>query len=80
MELEKQLRKLFSETFNVPEEKITRSTRPSNLAEWDSLGQLRLFMNMESEFQISFHIDEIKDLNSFEMVLNRLQEKKCNIL
>ena len=80
MELEKQLRKLFSETFNVPEEKITLSTKPSTLEEWDSLGQLRLFMNMESEFQTSFHVNEIKDLNSFEMLLNHLKEKKCEML
>jgi acyl carrier protein len=80
MEVEKQLKKVFSETFNVPEEKITLSTCQSNLEEWDSLGQLRLFMNLESEFQISFHIDEIKELNSFEMLLKCLQEKKCETL
>jgi len=76
MELENKLKKLFSETFNVAEEKITPETQPANLAEWDSLGQLRLFMNMESEFQISFQIDEIKELYSFEMLLKRIMEKK----
>ena len=76
MELENKLKKLFSETFNVPEEKITPETQPANLAEWDSLGQLRLFMNIESEFQISFQIDEIKELYSFEMLLKRILEKK----
>jgi len=72
MDIEKRLKKLFSETFNVPEEKITPDTRPSNLAEWDSLGHLRLFMNIESEFQISFQIDEIKELNTFEMILKQI--------
>jgi acyl carrier protein len=76
MEIEKQLKKVFSETFNVPEEKITSATHPSNFEEWDSLGQLRLFMNMESEFQISFRLDEIKELNSFETILKAIQEKK----
>jgi acyl carrier protein len=76
MELENQLRKVFSETFAVPEDKITPATQPSNLDEWDSLGQLRLIMNVESEFRISFHIDEIKDINSFEMLLKSIQEKK----
>jgi len=75
MELEHKLRKIVAETFNVPEEKITPTVQPSNLAEWDSLGQLRLMMNVESEFNISFHIDEIKELNSFEMLLKNIQEK-----
>jgi len=76
MEIEKRLKKLFSETFNVPEEKITPDTRLSNLSEWDSLGHLRLFMNIESEFRISFHIDEIKELTSFEMILERINNPK----
>jgi len=75
MDIEKRLKKLFSETFNVQEEKITPDTRPSNLAEWDSLGHLRLFMNIESEFRISFHIDEIKELTSFVMILEMVKEK-----
>jgi acyl carrier protein len=76
MDIEKRLKKVFSETFYIPDEKITPETRPSNLAEWDSLGQLRLFMNIESEFLISFHIDEIRELNSFEMICNKIQELK----
>jgi acyl carrier protein len=77
MEIEKRIIKLFSETFNVSEEKITLSTHQSNLEEWDSLGQLRLFMNLESELQISFSIDEIKELNTFEMVLESILQKKA---
>jgi acyl carrier protein len=76
MEIEQRLKKVFSETFNVPEEKITLATRMSNLEEWDSLGQLRLFMNLESEFKISFKIDEIKELTSFEMVLKSIRLKQ----
>ena len=75
MDLENKLKKVFSETFNVPETKIAPATQPANLEEWDSLGQLRLLMNIESEFQISFHIDEIKELNSFEKLLKSIQEK-----
>jgi acyl carrier protein len=76
MELENRLKKIFSETFNVPEKKITPETQPANLEEWDSLGQLRLFMNVETEFQISFHIDEIKEINSFEKLLKSIQKKE----
>jgi len=75
MDIEQKLKRIFSETFNVEERKITPETQPSNLEEWDSLGQLRLFMNIESEFHISFHIDEIKEINSFKQLLNSIIEK-----
>jgi acyl carrier protein len=75
MEIEKRLKKLFSETFNVAEETIAPNTRPSNLPEWDSLGHLRLFMNIESELRISFQINEIKELTSFEMIMKMVKEK-----
>lgn len=76
MDLEKNLKKVFSETFGVPEEKITPDTQQSNLEVWDSLGQLRLIMGVESAFDVSFSMDEIPELNSFEKILQNIQAKK----
>lgn len=73
MELEQKLKKVFSETFNVSSEKIFSETKQSDLKDWDSLGQLRLFMEIESAFDTSFLIEEIKELNSFQKILERLR-------
>ncbi|MDR2206389.1 MAG: acyl carrier protein [Flavobacteriaceae bacterium] len=76
MEIENRLKDVFAKTFNVSEQEISPETRVENLHEWDSLGQLRLIMNVEAEFQISFHIEEIQELTSFETLLKSIIEKK----
>lgn len=76
MELEQELKNVFSQTFNVSPEKISLKTRQIDLDEWDSLGQLRLIMEVEVIFNVSFMIDEIATLDSFEKILNNIQLKQ----
>lgn len=78
MELEQELKNIFSQTFNVSSEKISLKTRQIDLNEWDSLGQLRLIMEVEAVFNVSFMIDEIATLDSFEKILNNIQVKLKN--
>jgi acyl carrier protein len=73
MSTEQKLKRVLSETFHVSEEKITPDTRQSELENWDSLGQLRLIMEIESAFDISFSMEEVVELNSFEKILERVQ-------
>jgi acyl carrier protein len=75
MELEQQLIQAFSQTFNVPKEKISIKTKQDELEEWDSLGQLRLIMELEATFNISFFMEEIPMLDSFEKILATIQLK-----
>jgi len=76
MELEQELKNVFSQTFNISQEKISLKTRQVDLAEWDSLGQLRLIMEIETVFNVSFLIDEIATLDSFEKILYNIQTKQ----
>lgn len=78
MELEQELKNIFSQTFNVSPEKVSLKTRQIDLNEWDSLGQLRLIMEVEAVFNVSFMIDEIAKLDSFEKILNNIQVKLKN--
>ncbi len=75
METERRLKKVFARTFNVPEDAIGPGTMPSELTGWDSLGQLRLMMEVEQEFQVSFAMEEVVLLNSFEKILEALERK-----
>lgn len=74
--MESKLVKVFSETFNVPEERITIDTRQKDMEEWDSLGQLRLIMAIESAFDISFLMEEIPSMDSFRKLLDAIRTKK----
>lgn len=75
METEQELRKVFAYTFNVLKERISSETRQFELQEWDSLGQLRLIMEIEEAFHISFSLEEIPTLNTFDKVLASLKLK-----
>ncbi|MFH1159523.1 MAG: acyl carrier protein [bacterium] len=78
MELEQELKKVFSHTFSVLQEKISVETRQFELQEWDSLGQLRLIMEIEEAFSVSFLMEEIASLDSFDKILENIKLKIKN--
>ncbi len=75
MDTELELKKVFARVFNLPVEKISAKTGQFKLEEWDSLGHLRLIMEVEMEFGISFTLEEVPGLDSFEKILNRVMTK-----
>ncbi len=72
MNTEETLKTIFSETFTISKDEITLQTRQNNLEAWSSLGQLRLIMTIEEKMGISFSIDEIAQLDSFEKILGKI--------
>jgi acyl carrier protein len=79
MDPEKGLKRGFSQTFNIPEEKISAETARLKLQEWDSLGHLRLIMEIETAFGISFLMEEVTGLDSFQKILKKIKEKRDSI-
>jgi len=75
MDLEKELKAIFAQTFHVPAETISLTTRQEDLKEWDSLGQLLLIMEIETVFGISFHVEEVPQLDSFGKLLENIKKK-----
>lgn len=75
MDPEKELKRVFSQTFNIPEEKISAETARLKLQEWDSLGHLRLIMETETVFGVSFTMEEIPALDSFGKILESIKMK-----
>lgn len=75
MEIEKKLKETFFEVFEKQEDSITLQTKQNDFEGWDSLGQLRIIMAIEENFNISFSIDEIANLNTFEKILNCVNQK-----
>jgi len=78
MDLEQELKKVFSRTFSILQEKISADTKQFELQEWDSLGQLRLIMEVEEAFQVSFLLEEIPSLDSFDKLLESITLKMKN--
>lgn len=75
MNTEEKLKEIFVTTFNTQSDKITLQTRQNEFENWDSLGQLRLIMAVEEAFSVSFDIDEIASMTTFERILNKTIQK-----
>jgi acyl carrier protein len=75
MEIENKLKQTFAEVFNTKPDKIDLHTKQNELEGWDSLGQLRLIMSIEENFNISFTFEEIALLDTFEKTLNKVIQK-----
>lgn len=75
MEIESKLKETFADVFNTQFDKINLHTKQNELEGWDSLGQLRIIMAIEENFNISFSIDEISSLTTFERLLNKVIQK-----
>lgn len=75
MDLEQRIIQIMASTFAVDESQINRTTSRNDLKNWDSLGQLRLVMQLEAEFGISIPIDDIPNLSSVEKIKTMINDK-----
>jgi len=62
------LKKIFSEVFEIPVEKVIPETSIQNVENWDSLTHLHLVMRIEREAGVKFRSTEVPDLTSFTAV------------
>jgi acyl carrier protein len=72
MDLELQLREIFSRIFPLVPEHRTMSYGDEN---WDSLKHIELVSEVESVFDISLEIDELDRLSSFSSALEFLSKR-----
>ena len=55
---------IISEEFSIRENEITDEIGPGDLAKWDSIGQLRLIMELEKQFKIQLSVDDVMSINN----------------
>jgi len=54
---------------------VDTDSKINDFESWDSLGQLTLFMALESELKIKFTHDEIIEMSSINKILDLLENK-----
>lgn len=64
--LEKRLRGIFADVFDVSKKEINDESSPETIENWDSLRHLQLTMALEEDFGISLSTDEIIEMLSFK--------------
>ena len=74
-EIEKKLKEMMSDIFEVDISKINDLSNPDTIEKWDSLQQLNLAMAIEDEFNIKLSPDDITDMLSYKLIKEITLEK-----
>jgi len=61
--------KLVAEALGVPASAVGEATTSQDLAEWDSLGHLRILMALEDELAVGIDIETAAELDSIAKLL-----------
>ena len=70
------LEKIFSKILKIKIKKNIQNLSMQNCKQWDSLNHLRLILDIEKNFGISFEMKKIPNLKSFKLVLFEIIKKK----
>lgn len=73
--MEATLKELMAEIFEVDESEIEDNFGPESTNNWDSLNNLRLITAIETEFNITFTMDEIQRMVNFKTILSLIKSK-----
>lgn len=75
--MDKRLKEVLGQVFDIPEEEIDDQTSPENVALWDSLNHLRMVSEIEKTFRIRLTVKEIRSMKTYarirEIVSGHLQ-------
>ena len=70
------LAKVFLKILKLKTKKNIENLSMQNTKQWDSLNHLRLILEIEKSFNISFDIKKIPNLRSFRIIFLELVKKK----
>jgi acyl carrier protein len=55
---------IVSEVMNIPTEKISDSSGPDSIPEWDSFNMFVLLAEIEKEFMVNFSLEETLEIKT----------------
>jgi len=72
--IEHEIKKLISKCFNLEIKKIKTSLNSKNVKKWDSIGQIRLILMIESKFKIKINSKKYSEMNSLNFIVNYISK------
>lgn len=69
------LYKIIGEVFEVKSEDVNDNLGPDDIERWDSLGQLKLVVALETRYRITFEIAEIFEMLTVGDIKKLLRKK-----
>lgn len=71
--MEEKVLEILKNVFEL--ETVDTTCSQTTCEKWDSMGQLNLVVELESEFDITLEPEEIGEMNSFEDIIRILKTK-----
>ena len=73
--MEKKVLEILENVFEL--DGVNETCSQETCEKWDSIGQLNLVVELETEFDISLEPEEIAQLKSFGDIIRILKQKHC---
>ena len=74
--MEEKILTIMKEVFGIDD--LDKTCSQKTCEKWDSMAQLNLVVELESDFDISFEPEEIGEMTDFDSVARFVQEKTSN--
>lgn len=71
--MEEKVLEILKDLFEL--DTVDETCSQTNCEKWDSMGQLNLVVELESEFDVTLEPEEIGEMKSFEDIMNILKTK-----
>ena len=71
--MSKKLYNIISRVMEIESSELTDESRPEDIENWDSYNGLLLVDELESEFNVSFSVEEVYDVHSIADVKRHLK-------
>lgn len=71
--MEERILEVLKNTFEL--ESVDKTCSQKTCDKWDSMGQLNLVVELETEFDVSLEPEEIGEMKSFDDIVRILEEK-----
>lgn len=62
------IKAIMAEVFKIEVDSIKDDATQLDIKEWDSLGHLKLILELESKFSLSFEPEEIEEMTSLKEI------------
>ena len=69
------VRKAFNSAFDVDPASVSINTVPADIKAWDSMGHVTLASSLEQEFNLTFDVDELMEMENVREIVRLLQGK-----
>jgi len=69
------VQKAFGAAFELDPKVITINTIPADVKAWDSMGHVALASSLEQEFNLSFDVDEMMEMENVREIVRIVDSK-----